>query len=339
MKRLYIVCLITLTLVSPVVVTALPKYSVTIVPLIPTAINNKGHVAGDGLLWNKKLINLDPKKSFPWANTRESSHSITAINKTDQIVGYCWTSGAVTSYHPFSWSKGKMIAIDGNYGHRGSTVADINNTGKIVGNIDGQNTEDMGPDAAYWRNGRAKAFNLGKHYKWRHSTADAINNNGDIAGVWTDEKDMMHSFLICKDKLVNMGSIGAKFCFYYVTGINDSCQIVGYARTRENRAGQSTNHAFLWSKGRLHDLGYMDGHSTFATGINSQGYVVGYSQEKNRDIAFIWINGKYYDLNTLLTKAVKPKMVRATGINDRGEIIGYCEEKNKIVGVLLKPVK
>ncbi len=338
MKRLYIVCLITLTLVSPVVVTALSKYTVTILPLNPTALNNKGHVVGrtktSCALWKGRLIPLGINDKTEY----QGGISPSALNDADKITINAIGFGAVTSVHPFYWSNGKITEMDGNYGYHGSQVNDINNRGRIVGSTEGGWSEDLGPDAAYWKTSKAKAFNLGKQYKWRHSSADAINIKGDVAGEWTDEKNTMHPYLISKGKLIDLGSIGSQYTTYKVTDLNNNCQVVGYARNDRSKYGNSS-HAFLWDKGKLLDIGLMNGYSTIATGINKHGQIVGFSQAKDHDIPFLWMNGKYYDLNTLLIKAVKPKMVRATGINDRGEIIGYCEEKNKIVGVLLKPVK
>ncbi len=78
--------------------------------------------------------------------------------------------------------------------------------------------------------------------------------------------------------------------------------------------------------------------SSIATGINNNGWVVGFSSENPPDFtmqlqpilenptgttrAFVYANGKIYDLNTLLTNGTGWSLGYATAINNAGQIVG-----------------
>ena len=56
----------------------------------------------------------------------------------------------------------------------------------------------------------------------------------------------------------------------YASGINDSGQVAGYART-----SGGAHHAFLYSGGTMQDLGALGGTYSYANGINASGQVAG----------------------------------------------------------------
>lgn len=103
-------------------------------------------------------------------------------------------------------------------------------------------------------------------------------------------------------------------------GINGSGDIVG----------TSANHAFLWSKGAMTDLGTLGGSVSMAYAINDQGVVVGEASTASGEMhAFAWQNGAMKDLG------VAGETSEARGINSRGDIVGVAYAKNVRGGAVL----
>ncbi len=97
------------------------------------------------------------------------------------------------------------------------------------------------------------------------------------------------------------------------TAINSAGEVVGMAG----------DNATLWRNGYATDLGTMGEESSYASGINDKGVVVGTtSGEHAEDFtrAFIWTNGHAKDIGGL-TK-VRPWAI-AHGINNKGQVVGY----------------
>jgi probable HAF family extracellular repeat protein len=118
------------------------------------------------------------------------------------------------------------------------------------------------------------------------------------------------------------------------TDINRSGQVVGFADIPDDLTGGVLTPfplplGFIWSAaaGTLKIAPLPGDRFAIAYAINDWGAVVGQSfggPEGSR--AFIWINGKSYDLNSFLPQGSALYLVYAEGINDLGEITGgACE--------------
>ncbi|MBD2168189.1 hypothetical protein H6G04_27785 [Calothrix membranacea FACHB-236] len=97
--------------------------------------------------------------------------------------------------------------------------------------------------------------------------------------------------------------------YSYAYGINDSGQVVGFS---------SNNHAFLYSDGKMTDLGSLprSGYdSSAAYGINNSGQIVGDSKGR----AFLYSDAKMTDLGILPGYDYS----RAYSINDSGQVVGF----------------
>ncbi len=82
-----------------------------------------------------------------------------------------------------------------------------------------------------------------------------------------------------------------------------------------------TQRAYLWSDGKLTDLGTLGGQNTFAHDLNDKGQVVGQSQNGEGVYhAFVWENGTLRDLG-----AADAQQSEAWGINNAGQIVGTLE--------------
>src|SRR5205085_12662074 len=67
-------------------------------------------------------------------------------------------------------------------------------------------------------------------------------------------------------------------------------------------------HAVLYADGILHDLGTLGGQSSFATGIDQEGRVIGESttaEGESRSHGFLWENGAMRDLDPFLISGNK----------------------------------
>lgn len=100
--------------------------------------------------------------------------------------------------------------------------------------------------------------------------------------------------------------------------INNSGQVVGSSETGKRDAdGNPIEHAFLWEKGKIHDLGSL-GEASWAVAINARGEVIGNSWNANGRLhAFLWREDRMLDLGTL-----GGSQSWANAINDRGQIVG-----------------
>jgi probable HAF family extracellular repeat protein len=108
--------------------------------------------------------------------------------------------------------------------------------------------------------------------------------------------------------------------FANAAGINDAGQIVG----------KLANHAFLWGKGAITDLGTLGGDLSAANAINDRGQIVGESSTASGEMhAFLWEHGVMTDLGA------PGETSSAYGINNQGEIVGVAFGKNLRGGAVL----
>lgn len=111
------------------------------------------------------------------------------------------------------------------------------------------------------------------------------------------------------------------------TWINEAGDVIGAARLAASCDGQGTQgHAFLWSNGRMTDLGNLPGHlHSEAEFINSKRQVVGpsFSCDFTSSVAFLWERGSMVDLNTLVSGDSQFFLYWTAFISDSGEIAAY----------------
>jgi probable HAF family extracellular repeat protein len=149
-----------------------------------------------------------------------------------------------------------------------------------------------------------------------------LNERGQVIGVSSPAGDQFqHAFIWQNGSLHDLGgSLGGNNTGAFV--MNDYGQAVGFATF----PGETTFHATLWRRvGDMTDLGVVgDDECSYATGINTEGQVVGGSitdcSEEFR--AFLWEGGSIVDLNTLIPPDSSVYLQRVETINDRGEIAG-----------------
>jgi probable HAF family extracellular repeat protein len=128
------------------------------------------------------------------------------------------------------------------------------------------------------------------------------------AGGW-----QYHAFSYSQGKTTDLGALGVASSS---AAINASGQIAGYSGT----ADETSNHAVLFSKGKVLDLGTLPGGTySISTGINNNGEVIGQSTLNNDSAnhGFIYSHGKMIDLGSFDGDYSFPR-----DLNNSGQVVG-----------------
>jgi probable HAF family extracellular repeat protein len=198
----------------------------------------------------------------------------------------------------------------------GATPVGINNSGEIVGNIEGFSRVDgflYNPTTNSLTRFDDPLGLLGGTY------AQGINNNGQIVGYYYDSSFDSHGFLYnsTTNTFTNFDDPLGDPILGGTTpnGINDSGEIVGsYVNSSGDGNGflyNSTNNTFTTFDGPV-------GTSGSVGGINNNGEIVGYSGVSGSYV--------YNPTSNTFTTLDNPLGVNGSyplGINDSGEVVGY----------------
>jgi probable HAF family extracellular repeat protein len=164
--------------------------------------------------------------------------------------------------------------------------------------------------------------------------ATAINDNGQIVGISgtcdnaVGAFSAMHALLWENGSVVNLGNLGGQVWNTPMAINHRGDVIVGFSDLPGDVVGGvlSPNfHAFIWTKasGKMTDIGVLPGDSlSEALDVNDQGQVVGVSLPSFH--AFLYEDGKMFDLNSLSPKGSPLLLIAANGINENGEITGQA---------------
>jgi len=160
----------------------------------------------------------------------------------------------------------------------------------------------------------------------------AMNPQGHLVGRMFETEDSTTVTTISSGGYFYDGSI-ARIAFAprqnnaEALAINSRDQVVGWVQRGAEQ------HAFLWERGALRDLGTVSGASTMATGINDSGVVTGWgatSPTSGVSIIFRW-DGEMHPLGC----PAGTIHCEATAINARGDIVGQAltAEKTEVAFV------
>ncbi len=292
-----------------------------------TGINNNGQVVGQAassegfraFLWSATggMVNLGT------LGTSNFSYA-TGINDHGQVVGYASVNNLSIAVQ---WDgKGGITALGSVANAVQSYAYGINNSGQIVGYA------NIGTDAyaaTQWQGGQPSTAFSNRSIS---SIATSVNAQGQVAGQMATAEGF-RATLWNAGTITNLGTLNGGN-YSYATGLNDKGQVVGYstiAKPATSTASSllaTTINAFMWNSATgLNNLGSLNPQdNSYATGLNENGQVVGYSygldQGSYRYRAFMWDNGAMTDLNSLIDPALGWALNVANAVNDKGQIVG-----------------
>ncbi len=215
-----------------------------------------------------------------------------------------------------SWSSqtsSTVTAINiGTLGGSTSFGVGINDTGQVTG---ASRIDDFSPQHAFvWDPITKNMTDLGVVFGGDSTLGWGINNSGQVSGSSANRAFVWDPVTLT---VTNLGTLGGN----YSTGfqINNFGQVTGAAD------GNSEMHAFMWdpTTKSMMDLGSLGGNISAGYGINDAGQVTGYLTIAGNSIqhAFVYENGKMYDLNTLVQLATGEYLERSYSINELSQIV------------------
>lgn len=362
-------------LISPLAVTQV--YTVTdLGPLVPTAINTWGQVAGNrnghAFIWTKASGMRDLGTLAGGTFSRA-----VAINDLGLVAGVADGPGKVVSHNPdyptiacnnltqpFLWTRRRgmrglgAIALYGEISFYFAWcdlfyyATDINMYGQVVGS-----NQDI--DSYKWGFLWTRSDGMTLFADAYQTAANGINNVGQVVGR-TGEFELYHTShaaLWEKALRTDLGTLdGADPSWYYCSGansVNDLAEVVGWSARSSVGSCVSLEavRAFIWKTGvGMQDLGALPGDaSSVALKVNYFGQVIGSSGNSvvwdSQDYSFEVIGRPFIwsqrtgmrDLNALISTNSGWVLNTATGINIWGQIVGSGTRNGKPHGFLLTP--
>jgi probable HAF family extracellular repeat protein len=149
------------------------------------------------------------------------------------------------------------------------------------------------------------------------SVATAMSGSAEITGYnifYSSPTSEFQAFLYSNGSMTNINSVSLFPAGTAAWGVNNSGQVVG-----TGYLSSSNSHAFLYSGGKMVDLGPRGAYQASAVAINNAGQIVGsYYLASGKAGEFFYSNGKM----TTLPVPAGSSAVSAFAINDNGEIAG-----------------
>jgi probable HAF family extracellular repeat protein len=239
--------------------------------------------------------------------------------------------------HAFAWQHGKLTDLGALPGNNSSAVFEVNR-GRVGAGI--SETGALDPFTGYpavnavmFKDGRV--VNLGALPGGSESIALAINDRGQVAGFgnngvpdpvsvfnfvnWTTQT---RAFIWQDGVMHDLGTLGGPDAD--LATLNARGQVAGDSFTNSTpnvATGTPTTHPYLWTDGRMRDLGTLGGTSSLTTWLNNRGQVVGQSNLAGDQAShpFLWDGEHLRDLGTF-----GGDFGQANYINDAGDVVGYA---------------
>jgi probable HAF family extracellular repeat protein len=236
-------------------------------------INNNGQIVGVSYTSNNE------QHAFLWQNGQMKdlggidSYALD-INNSGQVVGFAYTQQQGQAY-AYLYENGQMKNL-GTLGGANSVAYGINDNGQVVGYSDTTDHPSGDQHAFLWENDQMRdlgTFGVYNEDGNTHSTAEAINNNGQAVGSSMTSSAEQHAALYENGQIRDLSTSDLDNLGTHAWDINDSAQAVGYAR--------GVYGAKLFENGQMRDLTSLlpqDSGWDYlaeAKGINNTGQIVG----------------------------------------------------------------
>ncbi len=325
--RLRLLCLLAVVLSGlPLLCPAQARYAVTPVAGAGSAasdINRSGQMVVNMTVGGDNRAYLFSGGTLTGIGALPGTYSVASrLNDLGQVVGM----GYATTGMPSAWiySGGSLVPVAGS----GIVSASgINHAGAVTGTawVPGETDYEM---HAYTSAGGVFT-DLGSMGRFRSTGAD-INDAGHVAGALAPPdggppNTPLNPMLYRDGAMADLGDGGHGGPWSYATAINSYDQVVGALGLPAYMGELYPTQAFLWQDGAFQLLGsFGPGLSSGATDINDLGWVVGagYFGYGAGNHAFLFHDGAFMDLNTLIDPASGWLITDAAGINDAGQIAG-----------------
>jgi probable HAF family extracellular repeat protein len=239
--------------------------------------------------------------------------------------------------HGYRWSSGRLTDLGALPGGTSSCGQGINVRGDVAGFSSNGSIDPLTGipeiDAVLWRQreiinlgtlGGNNSFAVGINDR-DQITGDAFNSIPDpFAGVLVPfGATQVHAFLWEDGAMQDLGTLGGpdSSAFY----LNEPGEVAGFSFTNSTpnaTTGVPTVDPFLWSRGRMLDLGTLGGTFGIPNALNSRGQVAGLSYLAGDQTAhpFLWDRSELKDLGTL-----GGSYGEADGMNDDGVVVGFAD--------------
>lgn len=329
------------------------QYTVTVLGLVqhnypnsyfsPVGINDNGVVVGSavvkvpdnpeqserGVLWQRNthytiLGTLSENTGYDSAATWINNSGITVGNSSEHVgPGFDYET------HPVMFTPNGIVNL-GVKNSVGGWATGINNASQVVGYLY-FSTPVQATEAFLYQNGVMTPLGypvptIG------YSQAYAINNNGLIVGTaqfsGSGYGANLHAVSYANGTWTDLGTLGThQYWKYAATSVNDSGVIVG-------NWGYALQYGiFIYQNGQMTDLkAPVASDALVVPIINNAGQII-YQN-------FIYQNGVWQDINTLIEPGSSWQLTGATAINNEGAIVGFISNASQRIyrAGLLTPV-
>ena len=257
--------------------------------------------------------------------------SASGINARGDVVGASSLRSGGGVQHAFIYTSGKLVDLGippaqtntvSSGGTNGSVppsaltssfASAINNQGVVA--VNGYNS-GSGNEAFLWTPGAG--YSPLASINFQAETVSGLNDSGEAVGLLGDNPPQQSAVSWTGSGIASVlpTDHGAAH------GINGQGWIVGSYYTANH---SSTASAFLASQGKIANLGSLGGGDSYATAVNDQGQVVGYSATTQPIPfrAFIWQDGIMTDLGGPFGHNIT-----ALAINNAGNAVGHAVDPN-----------
>jgi probable HAF family extracellular repeat protein len=244
----------------------------------------------------------------------------TDLNRSGQFVGHYDRAGAERAFRNTGVRPHDLGTLGGSY----SYAFAINDQGRIVGLS--ENADGYGRAFVYNGGRMSDIGTLGGLYSEAHD----INAAGQIVGgASTPDTPLDRAFLYSRGVMHNLYGLpeGDASTAY---GINYAGQVVGRSAISTDDPPEHPYHAFLYSEGKIVDLGTLGGLFSSAYAINEAGVIVGDTNTEEElpsghfvTHAFLYADGVMQDLGTF---GGAETFSKANAINNRGQVVGWADD-------------